>query len=311
MASKILLLALAATLALSGFAHSQQVRQPRIEGLMTPTARALIVTALREVNVNSPLAKAYSQGAPLTWTHVAEIEKALQALGTTDATALVTQIEDMRAPVPAEPAAPAQPTTPPKPLTFNDGYNVGWAEQHGPQFELALSRAKNNPSTLLPDLSEVATVRRALDKLSDMHDRYADGIDDYMMGRRSRVLENLNHRGTMLFGMYADIDLVDADGNPWQVQHFTLPEIILTGYAVSNDRYREAPMEEPEQPTLVARIVNYFSMAAFAQEMIPPKMVARLDGLAENVDCYLENVAAMKLFDRIAEMRHSYPGGNP
>lgn len=156
---------------------------------------------------------------------------------------------------------------------------------------------------------EIATVRRALDKLAEEHEKYPDGIDDYVMGRRARILAKLNHPGAfMMYGVIWDINLVDAEGKPWRLQQLSTPETFLVGFAVSRDRYRVAPMEEPEGQTLVARIMNWFMSTAFAQE-IRPKLVPRLDGLVENVDCYIQNTEAIKLFDKIDAMQHSTPGG--
>lgn len=172
-------------------------------------------------------------------------------------------------------------------LTFEDGYNEGWAELNGPQFLLPWSA------------EDLATIRRALDHMKEEHLQLGR-FDDYQMGRRARFVEKLDtHAGIVLGG----------DGSV--LRWVSLLELDTVGRSVSRDRYRVAPMEEPEEQTLVARIMNWFSMNAFAREVVvvAPKMVPRLDGLAENVDCYIKNVAAIKLYDKLAAARHSTPGG--
>lgn len=183
----------------------------------------------------------------------------------------------------------------PNVYTFQDGYNVTPAEKLGPQFLLEFSER------------EIAVVRRAMDKLADEHEANPSGIDDYLMGRRLRIVQKLDGGG---FGVFA------PNGTAGWERHgtvfpMTLPEAILTGFAVSRDRYRQAPMIEPEKPALVARIMNWFMSTAFAQEF-RPKMIPRYDGLAEDVDNFVHNYEAIKLFDtKFAPLTHSYPGGNP
>lgn len=172
--------------------------------------------------------------------------------------------------VPHVETAPGTPSA----LTFTDGYNVSDGEKHGPKFILELSD------------KEVAVVRRAMDKLAAEHEAHPDGIDDYLMGRRKRILEKLDGGG---FGVFRGSERL-----PQVAFSFTLPEEILIGFAVSRDRYRVAP--EPEQPALVARIWNWFMGTAIAQ--------------SESIES-IQNREAISLFDKIAATKHSYPGGNP
>lgn len=241
-------------------AHSQE-RQPRIDSVMTPVDRVLIVEALTKAD--SPLAKPYSQGAPLSWHLVPEVEAALNAFGTPEALDLVSRIEATR----PRPRAELEPVElPPRPkLTFEDGYRKTWAEMHGPTFALTLSD------------SEVDVVRRALDKTAEEHDKNPDGFDDYWMGRRQRVLEEMNQGG---FGLFV--------GGPsgWEDRQektfpLTLLKITLIGIAVSRDRYCRAEDQDVDE----------------------------LEFLAAGVECYIRNTAAIALFNRIAEARHMTPGG--
>lgn len=152
-------------------------------------------------------------------------------------------------------------------LTFADGFNVGWAEQRGPQFLFAWTEG------------DIATVRRALAKLEDEHQRDPHGIDDYLMGRRARILKKLDAPGFMLYGMYWDIDLVDAQGKRWRLQPMSTPETTLVGFAVSRDRYCR-----PEDQDI--------------------------DDMVEaGAHCAFVNGAAIELFERIANSKHMTPGG--
>jgi hypothetical protein len=126
-------------------------------------------------------------------------------------------------------AAPAYSQTPVcSKITFEDGFKECWAEQHGPQFLFAWSE------------DDVATLRRAFDNLAAMHDHDPRGINDYLMGRRARILGKLEHRTVLMYGMFWDLDLVDATGKPWRLQAMSLPETILSGFAVLRDRYCRA-----------------------------------------------------------------------
>jgi hypothetical protein len=198
---------------LTGSAHSQQARTPRLDDVMTPANQALIVEAMEKAG--SPLAKAYAQGAPLRWTHVADVEQALEALGTPEAAALAAQIEAVRPPANKTEVEPSGPS--PKKLTFEDGFNEGWAELNGPQFLLPWSA------------QDIETVRRALAKMEDEHIKYPDGIDDYQMGRRARFIEKLD--------TFAGIVLGD-DGSVFR--WVSLREINMVGRSVSRDRYCRA-----------------------------------------------------------------------
>jgi hypothetical protein len=155
-------------------------------------------------------------------------------------------------------------------LTFADGFNEGWAERHGPQFLLAWSQA------------DIATVRRALDKLEEEHLKDHAGIDDYLMGQRARILKKLEHPGFFMYGMYWDIELTDAAGRPWRLQPMSGKEVTLTGFAVSRDRYCRPEDQDIDE----------------------------LDILAVGVECYIRNIAAIALFERIAKSRHVTPGGH-
>jgi hypothetical protein len=155
-------------------------------------------------------------------------------------------------------------------LTFADGFNEGWAERHGPQFLLAWSQA------------DIATVRRALDKLEEEHSKDPAGIDDYLMGQRARILKKLEHPGFFMYGMYWDIELTDAAGRPWRLQPMSGKEVTLTGFAVSRDRYCRPEDQDIDE----------------------------LDILAVGIECYVRNTAAIGLFERIAKSRHVTPGGH-
>lgn len=236
-------------------------RQPHIDSVMTPDDRVLIVEALTKAG--SPLAKAYSQGAPLVWSLVPEIEAALKAFGTPEAMDLISRIEAMR----PKPRAELEPVdVPPHPkLTFEDGYRETWAETHGPTFALTLSN------------SEVNVVRRALDKTAEEHDKNHDVFDDYWMGRRQRVSEEINQGG---FGLFVG----GPDG--WEDRQektfpLTLLEITLIGIAVSRDRYCRAEDQD----------------------------IGELDFLTAGVECYIRNSEAVALFGRLEKAQHITPGG--
>lgn len=143
-------------------------------------------------------------------------------------------------------------------LTFEDGFNEGWAEQHGPQFLLPWSA------------QDIATIRRALDKLEDEHLKYKDGIDDYLMGRRARILEKLDTFSFIVLG---------ADGTAFR--WVTTPEITMVGFAVSRDRYCRAEDQDVDE----------------------------LGFLEAGVECYIRNRAAIELFGRIEKAQHMMPGG--
>lgn len=153
-------------------------------------------------------------------------------------------------------------------LTFEDGFNEGWAEQHGPQFLFAWSE------------DDVATVRRALDKLEYEHERDPQVIDDYLLGREQRIKAKLEHPNSfMMYGMMWDIDLVDAAGKPWRLQPMSLPETTLTGFAVSRDRYCR------------------------------PEQLDTDNEVAAERECRDRNTAAIALYGRIEKVQHMTPGG--
>lgn len=105
------------------------------------------------------------------------------------------------------------PKVPPKKLTFEDGFNETWGEQHGPQFLLPWSA------------EDIATVRRALDKTEEQH-LTLGYFDEYLMGRRERIIEKLDTYSFIVLG---------TDGTVFR--WVTNPEIILVGLVVSRDRY--------------------------------------------------------------------------
>jgi hypothetical protein len=144
-------------------------------------------------------------------------------------------------------------------LTFTDGYAEGWAERHGPQFFFNWS------------MKDIVTIRRALDKLEEDHLRDRDGIDDYLMGRRARIIEKLDTNAGIVLG---------GDGAAYR--WMSLSETTLVGIAVSRDRYCR-----PEDQD-----------------------VGDLEFLAAGVDCYVKNRDAVELFDRIKKTEHASPGGS-
>jgi hypothetical protein len=154
-------------------------------------------------------------------------------------------------------------------LTFADGFNEGWAELRGPQFLFAWSD------------QDIATVRRALDKLEEERLKDPAGIDDYVMGQRARILKKLESPGFFMYGMYWDIELVDGEGRPWRLQPMSGKEVTLTGFAVSRDRYCRPEDQDIDD----------------------------LRFLAAGVECYVRNTAAIALFKRIETSRHVAPGG--
>lgn len=142
-------------------------------------------------------------------------------------------------------------------LTFEDGFNEGWAEQHGPQFLLPWS-AQN-----------IATIRRALDKMEEQHLRLGY-FDKYMMGRRARILEKLDTYSFIVLG-------ADSTVFRW----VTTPEITMIGFAVSRDRYCRAEDQDVDE----------------------------LGFLEAGVECYIRNTAAIELFGSIEKAQHMMPGG--
>lgn len=126
------------------------------------------------------------------------------------------------------------------------------------------------------------TVRRALDKLEEEHLKDKAGIDDYLMGRRARIIAKLDHPGSfMMYGMMWDLDLVDAKGRPWRLQPMSTPETVLTGFAVSRDRYCRAEDQDVDDLGL----------------------------LEAGVECYIRNTAAIALYRRLESATHATTGG--
>jgi hypothetical protein len=192
---------------------------------MTAADRALVVQALEKRGLTLPSAKElateYAKGAPLLWGTVGAIETALKNLGTSEALALIARMEELRPSL--IPRAEITPVGPPStPLTFADGYNEGWAEQHGARFILTLNE------------SEVDVIRRAFDRLEEEHLRDRAGIDDFIMGQRARILEGLDQGGFSIF---------EPSENGWRVVDnakafpMSVKQITLTGFAVSRDHY--------------------------------------------------------------------------
>jgi hypothetical protein len=143
-------------------------------------------------------------------------------------------------------------------LTFEDGFNEGWAEQHGPQFLLPWSA------------QDIATIRRALDKLEDEHLRDKAGIDDYLMGRVERIREKLDTFSFIVLG---------SDGTVFR--WVTNPELTLVGFAVSRDRYCRAEDQDVDERDIPAVIL----------------------------ECFERDRQAVQLFERIEKARHMMPGG--
>lgn len=87
---------------------------------------------------------------------------------------------------------------------------------------------------------EVETVVKAMHKLEDQHVSHPDGIDNYIMARQARILRKLEH-GDPIYNQFwpplSPFAMQTTDGQHWTIHMFTLPEIILTGFAVSRDRY--------------------------------------------------------------------------
>lgn len=139
-------------------------------------------------------------------------------------------------------------------LTFEDGYNEGWAEINGPQFLLPLS------------LNDIAVIRRALNKLESEHLKDKAGIDNYLMGRGARILEKLDTYSFIVLG---------SDGTVFR--WVTNPELTMIGFAVSRDRYCRAEDQDTDNEigaAIYCKIVNSMAIELFdrikdAQHMMP------------------------------------------
>jgi hypothetical protein len=138
-------------------------------------------------------------------------------------------------------------------LTFEDGFNESWGEQHGAQFLLPWSA------------EDIVTIRRAMDKLEEQHLRFGY-FDEYIMGRRARIIEKLD--------TYSFIVLGD---NGAVFRWVTNPEIFLVGFAVSRDRYCRAEDQDIDDEAEARRECDYRNKAAIelfgriekAQHMMP------------------------------------------
>lgn len=119
-------------------------------------------------------------------------------------------------------------------LTFEDGYNEGWAELNGPQFLLPWSA------------EDLATVRRALDHMEEEHLRFGR-FDDYQMGRRARFIEKLD--------TFAGIVLGD-DGSVFR--WVSLREINTVGRSVSRDRYCDPKDQDVDELDILAAGVECY-----------------------------------------------------
>jgi hypothetical protein len=138
-------------------------------------------------------------------------------------------------------------------LTFEDGFNESWGEQHGPQFLLPWSA------------QDIATIRRALDKMEEQHLRLRY-FDEYMMGRRARIIEKLDTYSFIVLG---------SDGTVFR--WVTYPELFLVGLTVSRDRYcrpEDQDTEDMFEAGAYCAIVNGAAIELFgriekAQHMMP------------------------------------------
>jgi hypothetical protein len=126
---------------------------------------------------------------------------------------------------------------------------------------------------------DVETIKRAFAKLEFEHSKDPLGITDYELARAARILQRLQNPVVSMYGI--DIVLQDTQGRPWTIVRTTLPETILTGFAVSRDRYCQPEDQDIEE----------------------------MQFLEAGVECYMRNMAAINLFKRIESMRHLTPGG--
>jgi hypothetical protein len=106
-----------------------------------------------------------------------------------------------------------------------------------------------------------AKALRALDR--------QQGIDMYLMARQARILDKIA-RGFTLYDQdwnrIRPFVLKDAAGESWTILQMTLPEVILTGFAVNRERYcwpEEQDMDEP-QATLYCFEMNRRAIDLFA-----------------------------------------------
>lgn len=143
------------------------------------------------------------------------------------------------------------------------------AERIGPQFLYGWSQR------------DVDTIRSAFAKLEDEHLAHPDGINEYLMARRARILNKLSTGFLFYDENWTEMHLtmVGPNGEPWQIVHMTLPETILSGFAVSRDRYCRAEDQDTD------------------------------DMFEAGAHCADHNGAAEELFGRIEKMQHMTPGG--
>lgn len=107
------------------------------------------------------------------------------------------------------------------------------AERLGPQFLFAWSA------------EDQETVSKALRKLEGQA-----GIDDILMGRQARILRKIEQGFLFYDQNWTRIQpfiLHDTEGNRWSIYQLTLPEVVLTGFAVSRDRYCRAEEQDMEE----------------------------------------------------------------
>lgn len=97
------------------------------------------------------------------------------------------------------------------------------AERMGPQFLFGWYAEEQD------------TARKALQAIEGK-----PGIDATLMGRQDRVLRKFDVGYTFYDQDWHRIDgfqFVTPSGRPWSILQFTLPEMILTGFSISRDRY--------------------------------------------------------------------------
>jgi hypothetical protein len=150
----------------------------------------------------------------------------------------------IRQPRRPDPVPPQLAPVPPKPLASNPPrYDAQgnllpseptWAERKG-------CGNQNECHWLLGwYVEEQETAAKALHKLEDEHISNPRGIDDYLMARQMRILNKLDGKDAddlPFWPPVAPFVLYDADGKPWSIFRFSLPEAILTGFAIHRDRY--------------------------------------------------------------------------
>lgn len=143
------------------------------------------------------------------------------------------------------------------------------AERIGPQFLYAFSQR------------DMAALRSAFAKLENEHVANPQGINEYLMTRRARILRKLS-AGFLFYDenwTETHLTMIGPSGEPWWIVHTTLPETILTGFAVSRDRECRAEDQDTD------------------------------DMFEAGAHCADHNEAASELFGRIEKMQHMLPGG--